>query len=461
MSKKEKKMNNALTDNTVLEIPEEEIYTYQIEGLAAPHINKPYKNYTLKKVIFIAVILVSIALSMYFSLYILRTDAFSFTEKADGSYEFSKFSNPGYITELTIDYVNDIEYPTGTDKKYDPGITVIEDAPDTLPAIPVKSEEEFFAYQKYQLKQQQLAAIENAKNIPYFEITTDTSKPVTSVKEYAINGDGYIKTIYIGKNVTDIDGKAFYSCWALQRIIVDEQNPSYCDIDGVLYTKDKKTVVCYPCDRDQYLREKYGYPLEMWVWPPENEFKKQIISPEDYAPIYEEYYKKVKTYVIPSSVKTVGELCFNYSNLATVYLPHGLTRIENLGFFEMPDMKDFYTYTDKNLDGTSYEAAEGLTTYLSFPDTLEYIGTDAFSYNKAMTYAFIPKSVTYIGHHAFWDTVYTDNGERKGVATMYVELDEETFKKTVETGDEWTPIYNSNLLKRIPIEYSAERQAVN
>ena len=46
-----------------------------------------------------------------------------------------------------------------------------------------------------------------------------------------------------GENVLEIDGKAFYSCWALQRIIVDENNPNYCDIDGVLYTKDKKTVV--------------------------------------------------------------------------------------------------------------------------------------------------------------------------------------------------------------------------
>lgn len=457
MSKKEKKMNNALTDNTILEIPEDEIYTYKIEGLAAPHIGKPYKNYTLKKIIFIAVILVSIALSMYFSLYILTTETFTFAEISDGNYQFTKFSNPGYITELTINYVSDIEYPTGTDKKYDPGIT-LTDAPDELPAIPLKTKEELINYHKFILRQEQQTAIENAKNIPYFEITEDTSKPVTSVKEYAINGDGYIKTIYIGENVLDIDGKAFYSCWALQRIIVDEKNPNYCDIDGVLYTKDKKTVVCYPCDRDQYLRETYGYPKEMWAGVPRNSANNEIISAEDYAPIFAEYNEKVMTYVIPSSVETVGELCFNYSNLATVYLPHGLKTIENLGFFEMPNMKDFYTYTNKNLDGTSYEAAKDLDTYISFPDTLQYIGTDAFSYNKSMTYAFIPKSVKYIGHHAFWDTVYMDNGEKIGIGTMYVELDEDTFKKTVETGDEWTPIYNPNLLRRIPIEYSAERQ---
>ncbi len=457
MSKKEKKMNNALTDETILEIPEDEIYTYQIEGLAAPHINKPYSHYTLKKIIFIVVIIISVSLSIYFSLSILTTDAFTFAEISDGNYQFTKFSNPGYIDELSINWVLDITYPENSAQNNKTDIT-LTDAPDTLPEIPVKTKEEFIEYQKYFLKEEQSAAAQSAKTIPYYEITEDTSKPVTSVKEYAINGDGYIKTIYIGENVLDIDGKAFYSCWALQRIIVDENNPNYCDIDGVLYTKDKKTVVCYPCDRDQYLREKYGYPKELWAGVPKDSQNNDIISAEDYAPIFEEYYEKVMTYVIPSTVETVGELCFNYSNLATVYLPSGLKKIDNLGFFEMPNMKDFYTYTNKEtVEDTSYEAAKNLDTYLSFPDGLEYIGTDAFSYNKAMTYAYIPASVKYIGHHAFWDTVFTEGGERKGLATMYVELDKDTFKETVETGDEWIPIYNSNLLRRIPVEYAAER----
>lgn len=456
--KKDKKMYNALTDDTVIEIPEDEIYTYQIEGLAAPHIGKPYKHYTLKKAIFIIVIVVSIALSMYFSLSILTTDTFTFAEISDGNYQFTKFSNPGYITELNINWVLDIEYPENGGET-DKAEIVLTDAPDTLPEIPVKTKAELIEYNKYLLKQEQLAAIERAKLLPDFIITEDETKPVTSIKEYAINGDGYIKTIYIGENVLDIDGKAFYSCWALQRIIVDENNPNYCDIDGVLYTKDKKTVVCYPCDRDAYLREKYGYPMEMWQWTPQNAEKKDIISPEDYAPIFEEYREKVMTYVIPSTVENVGELCFNYSNLATVYLPEGLKRIENLGFFEMPNLSDFYTYiTEAAIEETSYEAAEGLNTYLSFPEGLEYIGTDAVSYNKALTYVFIPSSVTFIGHHAFWEDSYADKGEIRGLPEINVAKTKEEFKKTTETGDEWVPIYDSNLLRKIPVNYEAARK---
>ena len=50
MSKKEKKI--IIEEPIHLDIPEDEIWTYKVDGLAAPHINKPYKHYGLKKVIF-------------------------------------------------------------------------------------------------------------------------------------------------------------------------------------------------------------------------------------------------------------------------------------------------------------------------------------------------------------------------------------------------------------------------
>ena len=46
----------------------------------------------------------------------------------------------------------------------------------------------------------------------------------------------------------------------LENIIVDENNPNYCSIDGVLYTKDKKTLLDIGFDsRDEfhYLWDRY------------------------------------------------------------------------------------------------------------------------------------------------------------------------------------------------------------
>ena len=116
MSKKETKekkvKGTVLQEDIHLDIPEDEIWTYQIEGLAAPHINKPYKYYNLKKAIFVITILIAVSLSMYFSIMALQNETFEYTE-LDNGYEFTHFSNTGYLYELDIDYVSDIEYIPG------------------------------------------------------------------------------------------------------------------------------------------------------------------------------------------------------------------------------------------------------------------------------------------------------------------------------------------------------------
>ena len=142
-----------------------------------------------------------------------------------------------------------------------------------------------------------------------------------------------------------------------------------------------------------------------------------------------------------------------------VYLPEGLKKIGTLGFFEMPNFAEIYTYKpDSPVTETVLTAVEGKEIYRSLPDGLEYIGSDAFSYDQALTYMFIPESVTYIGHHAFWDTVYKEDGELRGVAQLNVELSKDEFNAKTETGDQWVPQYDKNLLRKIDVVYSSVRE---
>ncbi len=405
MSKKEKKqkaVNDWQTD-VKLDIPEEEIWTYQVPGLAPPHVNKPYKYYNLKKTIFVLVIIVAVSLSMYFSVLALQNDTFEYKETESGI-EFSKFSNTGYLYELDIDYVCDIEYIPGNN---DPNTN--------------------------------------------FKVVKDTTKAITSVREFTLNCDDKIKTINIGANVEFVDTKAFYSCWALQNIEVDENNPNYCDVDGVLYNKDKTEILCYPCDHDEYLRQKYGYKKELY---------KDEVTPE--------YEKDIQTYVVPSSVKKIDEMCFNYANLRVIYLPEGLKTIETLSIFKLherknewettPSLVNIYSYKSDDVTDTHFTTQKVLgEVYKSLPEGLEYIGSDAFSYNQAMSYIYIPSSVTYIGHHAFWDTVFKEDGNLCGVTEINVAVNEETFNK-VEKGDDWKPKYDYLLFKKsVDVKYEAER----
>ncbi|MBQ2848825.1 MAG: leucine-rich repeat protein [Clostridia bacterium] len=402
MSKKEKKI--VVEEPVHLDIPEDEIWTYQVEGLAAPHINKPYKHYGLKKVIFALVIIVAVSISCYFSVRTVQKDTFEY-EQTQSGYELSKFSNTGYMTTLDIDFVSSVEYDR-----------------------------------------------ENPDVNTNFKIVKDETKKVTSVGSYALNCDEKVKIINIGADVGYVDPKAFYSCWALQQIEVDENNPNYCDVDGVLYSKDMTEIICRPCDHDTYLAEKYGHAKY-----DENGFR---IEPSAEDENYEQYVNDVMTFVVPSSVETVGQLCFNYANMKNVYLPEGLKTIETLGFFEIPLLENVYSYKASTAITDSHFVSESELgkVYNSLPEGLEYIGSDAFSYNQAMLYVFIPESVTYIGHHAFWDTVYKEGDTLKGVTQINVAASEEDFKENVETGDSWRPQYDYMLFKKsIDVVYSSTR----
>ncbi len=406
-----------------LDIPDDEIWDYQVEGLAKPHINKPYNNYLLKKIVFTIVIIIAVSLSVFFSIRTIQKETFEY-EPASVGYEFTKFSNTGYITELYIDYVSSVEYDN-----------------------------------------------ENPDVETNFSIVKDETKPITEIGPYTLNCDEKVKTIYIGAGVEKIDPKAFYSCWALREIKVDENNPNYCDVEGVLYNKDKTVLICRPTDHDTYLAEKYGYAVYddngYRVEPNEEGYPvtDKVTKKFPTGKSYEGYVKDVLTYVVPSSVKTVGELSFNYANMKNVYLPEGLEKIETLGFFEIPLLENVYTYkTDEDITSTHLDDETALgEIYLSLPEGLTYIGSDAFSYNQAMNYIYIPESVTFIGHHAFWDTLYKDkdSGELKGITVINTPVSEEEFKEKVETGDNWKPQYDYMLFKKsIDTNYGATREQI-
>ncbi len=366
---KEKKQHDvtAVYNEVKLDIPEDEVWTYQIEGLKAPMIGRQFENAFRKKIIVVLILIVAIGLSIFFSVRAVHNETYQYEQTEDG-WMLSKFSNPGNINEISIDF---------------------------------------------------------AEN--------DKTKPITEIREYAFNCDDKLISITIGKNVKKIDGKSFYSVWNLRNIYVDKDNEYYCDIDGVLYNKEKTEIICYPIDHDFYLREQAGYKEE--IWPDSEKYD-------------EAYIKKIQTYRLPDTVIKIGELAFNYANLVRIYLPEGLERIDTLAFFKSTSLAEIITYGEKG-------------EYKSLPDTLEYIGSDAFSYDQALTYMYIPKSVKNIGHHAFWDTCYKQEGEVKGLAVMNVEMSEEEFESFANLGDQWLPKYDYMLLKKtIDVNYKAEREEI-
>ena len=69
---------------------------------------------------------------------------------------------------------------------------------------------------------------------------------VTSICGYAFWGFENLQSVNIGNGVTNIAISAFNDCGSLTEICVDDSNGYYCDIDGVLYNKAMTELFCCP-----------------------------------------------------------------------------------------------------------------------------------------------------------------------------------------------------------------------
>lgn len=85
-------------------------------------------------------------------------------------------------------------------------------------------------------------AFDGCANLTSIEIPSG----VTEIGSYAFSGCTKLTSIKIPNSVTKIGRGAFAYCINIKEIIVDEDNPSYCSIDGVLYTLDMSQLIAVP-----------------------------------------------------------------------------------------------------------------------------------------------------------------------------------------------------------------------
>ncbi len=211
----------------------------------------------------------------------------------------------------------------------------------------------------------------------------DKTKSIVAVSDFTVVSDEYVQFIYIGKDVKYIADSAFYYCKELRAVFVDEENEHYVSVDGVLFTKDMKTLVLHPIKNGE--------------WKVEN----KLAETKD-------------TFNIPEGVEHVGSYSF-YKNSDLVHLtfPSTLKTIGGMAFFNCYAM---------------------WTVWL--PEGLEEIGADAFSYCGSMSpVLYIPSTIKSIDDYAFFSCT--------GIKSVYMGVEN---KDAFSAGESWLPKNESRVL---------------
>ncbi len=136
-----------------------------------------------------------------------------------------------------------------------------------------------------------------------------------SIGDYAFWNCTGLTSITIQNGVTSIGTGAFWNCTGLTDITVDSNNSSFCSESGVLFNKDKTTLIYYPLGKND---SSYTIPDGVTVI-------------EQYA-----FYcnSKLTSVTIPSGVTSIGEMAFREcSGLTSVIVPSSVTSIEYNAFW--------------------------------------------------------------------------------------------------------------------------------
>ena len=189
---------------------------------------------------------------------------------------------------------------------------------------------------------------------------------VKKIGDEAFKGQTNLVTVRLGSGVEHIYlgllfSSAFDGCSSLTEFVVDAGNATYSAVDGLLYSKDGKTLAFYPPGKGAAFTVPNGT---------------ETIGASAFANCY-----TLVSVAMPDSVKTIGEEAFrDCGNLTSVTFGNGLTTIED----------------------DAFDSCEALVSVV-LPDSLETMGRQVFRQCTSLVSAEIGSGLKNFGYEAFVD----------------------------------------------------------
>lgn len=189
-----------------------------------------------------------------------------------------------------------------------------------------------------------------------------------------------LSSVSIPSTVTNI-GKLEFGAAPVLSIFVHPDNPKYSSNDeGVLFNKDKTTLVAYPGGRTN---STYNIPNTVTVLG-YGSFRGS---------------QKLTTITIPQGISVIGELAFYFSGIRSIEIPSTVTNIGERAFTYIPNLTNISVHPDNpnyksDEDGVLF--SKDKTTLIAYP-------------NKTNSFYSIPNTVTTIGKYAGYHLTYLSN----------------------------------------------------
>ena len=198
----------------------------------------------------------------------------------------------------------------------------------------------------------------------------------------------------------------FAGCDALENIYVDEANPNFKDVDGILFTKDGTKLIRYPTARPA---EHYDIPEGV-----------ETIASQAFMQTYRGK-SVLSTVSFPATLKSIESLAFRQSNLTSVTLPAGVTfgsssfdickKITSVTISEgVTALADYMFWSCENLGEIVFPASLKTVGNSTFGHSgvtkldlgkVETIGSYAFYYCDGLTEMTIPATLETLGTGVF------------------------------------------------------------
>lgn len=204
-------------------------------------------------------------------------------------------------------------------------------------------------------------AFSGCKNLSSIVLSSSIKKIESFTFSYCVN----LRSLHISKAIESINQHALNNCSSLQSVTVDIENENFCSYNGVLYTKDMKTIVLYPRGLQS---DEYYIPDGV-----------EVIYPRAFADC-----SRIQKVFVPSTIKEVGSYAFDESSVSVLNLPetteiigdHAFSSCDSLTMMTIPN-------SIKRIENGLLSYSHNLS-YLSIPQSIEYIGLSAFAGCKAL-----------------------------------------------------------------------------